>query len=111
MVLAVFLLIINALVWLFISLVYFFNYGNWAGMINFTLGSLFLLDGFFYLLAAWGILKRIKILYFFGLILVSGNLLLTILDELGLIDFAVLALNLAILASLVLLRKKKFLAS
>jgi len=104
MVLVVFLLILNSLVWVAFSLVYLFNYGNWAGMMNFTLGSLFLLDGFLYLLVAWGILKRIKTLYLFGLILISGNLLLTILDELGSVDYAVLFLNLAILASLIFLR-------
>ena len=106
MIITIFLLILNSLVWFAFSLVYFFNYGNWAGMINFTLGSLFLLDGFLYLLVAWGIYKKIRLLYLFGLILISGNLLLTIFDQVGWVDFAVLVLNLAILVSLILLKKK-----
>jgi len=100
------LLVLNSLLWVVFSIVYFFNYSNWLGMINFAMGSLLLLDAFLYLIVAWGIFKKIKLLYYFGLFLILGNIVLVIVDELGLVDFAVLTLNLAILISLILLKRK-----
>jgi len=100
------LLVLNSLLWVVFSIVYFFNYSNWLGMMNFAIGSLLLLDAFLYLVVAWGIFKKIKILYYFGLFLIFGNIVLFIVDEFGLVDFAVLALNLAILVALIFSKKR-----
>jgi len=106
MVPAVILLVSNSLFLSLASLYYFFIYANWLGFTKFILGSLFFADAVLYLLIAWGISQKIRILYYFGLFLILGNIVLTIFDELGLVDFAVLALNLATLISLILLKKK-----
>jgi hypothetical protein len=103
------LLVINSLFLFWASLYYLFIYANWGGFTKFVLGSLFFADAVFYLLVVWGIWQKSKLLYYFGLFLVLGNIVLVICDQFGWVDFSVLVLNLATLVSLVLLgRKSKF---
>jgi hypothetical protein len=57
-------------------------------------------------LAGYGVYRRSRLLYFLALALLVVNTILSVTDDLGFLDFAVLALDLALLALLIAGRRR-----
>src|SRR4030042_4401650 len=61
--------------------------------IRLIVASLLIVDAAFYFLAAFGVYKKIKWLYYFAIFLLAANALAAIFDEIGLYDIAASATN------------------
>jgi hypothetical protein len=55
---------------------------------------------------AWGIGKGNKLYYFFGILVLAGNIFLTFTDEFGLFDLLTLIVNIILLVLLIVTRSK-----
>lgn len=94
------LLASRALVMLIVSLNYFFkDYSN-------LVGFLLLLNSTIFLLIAFAIYKRNKVIYYFSLAFVALDILLTIFDQMGLWDYLVLVLDIVIVYLIFKARQK-----
>lgn len=104
------LLTLNALVWIVFSFFYFFvvDQPNILRETKIIVSLLLFIDGIFYITAIAGIIKRIKVIYIFALVLVLGNALLSICDETGIVDISMCVLNIIIFVLLIMQRKNIF---
>jgi len=55
---------------------------------------------------AWGIGTGNKLYYFFGILVLAGNIFLTFTDEFGLFDLLTLIVNIILLVLLIVTRSK-----
>lgn len=69
---------------------------------------LFVIDGLAYFVGAYGVLKGIKLLFYFAFTVLVVNIVLFIFDEIGFLDVAVLIANIIILILVALEFKKAF---
>jgi len=104
------LLALNAAAWIVFSFFYFFvvDQPNVLRETEIIVSLLLFIDGIFYITAIAGIIKRIKAIYIFSLILVLGNALLSICDETGIADISMCVLNIIIFVLLFMQRKNIF---
>ncbi len=94
------LLIANIVFWLLTAV--YFSFFKFATNDNyFILKILLFAEPVLYSLSLVGIVKRIKIIYLFSILLTFGNTILSITDQMGIYDY--LSLGLSILAFLNLL--------
>lgn len=70
------------------------------------IASFLALDAIFYFVAAWGVYKRIKWIYYFSILLFSINAIAIIFDEIGFYDILAFALNILLLILLIVDNKK-----
>jgi hypothetical protein len=54
----------------------------------------------------WGIGKGQRLFYYFGLLVLAGNIFLTLTDEFGIFDLVTLIINASLLALLIVTRSK-----
>lgn len=101
------LLAINAAVWILFAVLYYFvvDKSGVSNVIAAEVSLLLFIDGIFYTLSIYGILKKIKPIYLFSIILVLGNAVLSVCDEIGVIDVSMCAINVIIFVLLLIQRK------
>jgi len=80
--------------------------GSLSQMSAILVGMLMFGNAFILLLAGIGLAERTRLTFLFAFLILSVNSLLTITDQVGLIDLLILALNLLTLALLVINRKQ-----
>lgn len=97
------LLIITGLSIIFLTLFYFFNYQDQIPQTALIIiSSLLLFDGIIYFSIAYGIIKKIKIFYHFGILLNFLNAIAIIFDNIGLYDIIATIVSLIILILLII---------
>ncbi|MCE5322872.1 hypothetical protein LLG46_06095 [bacterium] len=76
-----------------------------------AIAGLLMLDALFYFVAAWGLARRIRLIHWFAVLLIGGNALLSITDQVGPADLIVFMLNLIMLVLVIITGKSKKLVS
>jgi hypothetical protein len=101
------LLTLNFIFWIFIACYFsFFKYGDNDNY--FFIKILLFSEPIFYLISFVGIIKKIKIIYLFSIILALGNSILSITDQIGLSDVVSLFLSLLLFSNLIFIWKNIF---
>lgn len=103
------LLYLNTVIWILIGLFTLWRMslgGTLDGLSAIFVGMLMFGNAFILALAAVGLGERTRLTYLFAFLILFVNSLLTITDQVGLIDLLTLALNLLTLALLVIYRKQ-----
>lgn len=78
--------------------------GNTSGIMLVIIATLMFVNSVVLILIGWGIGKRQRVYYYFGLLVLAGNIFLTLTDEFGFFDMLVLVLAVALFILLVLTR-------
>lgn len=94
------LLVVNIIFWLFIVLSSLF--GD-AGESNFIVIALLLAEPVLYFVSLVGITKKVKLIYLLSIILASGNTVLSITDQVGILDIISLFLSALVLLNLIVI--------
>jgi hypothetical protein len=100
---------IHAVIWILIGIFTLWRMslgGSLSQMSAILVGMLMFGNAFILLLAGIGLAERTRLTFLFAFLILSVNSLLTITDQVGLIDLLILALNLLTLALLVINRKQ-----
>jgi hypothetical protein len=102
-----FLLIVNTVFWLFAASYFsFFAYpGNNSYL---TIKVLLFAEPALYFVALIGIIKKIRLIYLFSLLLALGNAVLSVTDEIDLSDVISLVLSVLVFISLISIRSSIF---
>ena len=101
------LITINIVFWLFIS--FYFSFFEYPGNSSYLLIKILLFtEPLFYLISLIGLIRRIKLIYLFSIILAFGNTILSLTDQINLSDIISLILSLLVLVNLFLLWKYIF---
>lgn len=101
------LFLLNATFWFVLGAINLASIAGISGQVVglMVLGVLMLANGAALLAAGLGLGRPRRWRYFFAVALVLANLVLTVTDEFGLLDFVVLALNAILLVLLLVVRK------
>ena len=101
------LLALNGGVWIVFSFFYFFviDQPNVSRETEIIVSLLLFIDGIFCIIAIAGIMKRIKVIYIFTIILVLGNVFLSICDDTSIASISMCVLNIIIFVLLFMQRK------
>lgn len=102
------LFLLNAAIWLAFgvaNLIRMKNDGSVSPLILLIVAILLFVNSGAMLVAAWGIGTRAKLFYYFALLLLVGNIILTFTDEFGTLDFITLLLDFVLLGVLIFYRK------
>jgi hypothetical protein len=75
-----------------------------GGMILVIIAVLMFIDGAVLLWIGWGIGRGRRLYYYFGLLVLAGNIFLTLTDEFGALDMIVLIIAACLLVLLILTR-------
>ena len=87
------LIIINIIFWFLVAL--YFSFFKFASNNNYLVLKLLLFaEPILYYISFIGISKKIKLIYYFSILLAFGNAVLSITDQIGLFDFISLGLSL-----------------
>ena len=100
---------INAVIWILIGVYTLWRMnlgGSLSPMSAILVGMLMFGNAFILFLAGVGLAERARLTFLFAFLILFVNSLLTITDQVGLIDLLVLALNLLTLVLLVIYRKQ-----
>ena len=103
------LLYVNAALWVVIGIYTLWRMnlgGNLDGMDAIFVGMLMFGNAFILALAAVGLGERTRLTFLFAFLILAVNSLLTITDQVGLVDLLTLTLNLLTLVLLVIYRKQ-----
>ena len=101
------LLISNIVFWFCIAL--YFSLFKYGGNNNYLLIKILLFaEPTLYLISFIGILKKVKIIYLFSLILTLGNTVLSVTDQLDLSDVVSLILSVLVFLNLIFIWKQIF---
>ena len=111
--------VVNAARWLFILLgVIWLTFGIWSILRVGSAGGnvpaallwiiiiLMFVNALLLIWIAWGIGTGNKLYYFFGILVLAGNIFLTFTDEFGLFDLLTLIVNIILLVLLIVTRSK-----
>ena len=71
-----------------------------------TIVVLMFVNALILLWIGWGIGKGQRLYYYFGVLVLAGNIFLTLTDEFGIFDLAVLVLTIGLLIMLILTRSR-----
>lgn len=96
------LFVLNGIVWVFLAVLTVERGGGFG----WALAGMMVANGVMMLLAAWGIAQGVRSYYLLAAALVVVNLVLTITDQFGPLDLAILAINVILLGLLVGGRKR-----
>jgi len=102
------LLYLDAAIWLVFgiaSLIRLANHSSAGWLTLLIVAALLFVNCGAMLIAAWGIGRRWRPFYYFALLLLAGNIILTFTDQFGWFDFITLLLDCALLGILILQRK------
>ena len=80
--------------------------GNHAGMMLGIIAILMFVNAVILMWIGWGIGKGQRLYYYFGLLVLAGNIFLTLTDEFGIFDLAVFVLAIGLLLLLILTRSQ-----
>ena len=80
--------------------------GNLSSVMLGTILVLMFVNALILLWIGWGIGKGQRLYYYFGVLVLAGNIFLTLTDEFGIFDLAVLALTIGLLIMLILTRSR-----
>ena len=99
--------ILNAALWFVLGAINLANIAGVSGQVVgiIALGVLMLANGAVLLVTGLGLGRQRRWLYYFAVVVVVVNLVLTVTDEFGPLDLVVLALNAILLVLLVVVRK------
>jgi len=102
------LFFLNAAIWLALGISSLSRPGNNGPASPLTLlivALLLFVNSGAMLVAGWGLGTRWKLFYYFAILLLLGNIILTFTDQFGFLDFVTLLLDCALLGILILHRK------
>ncbi len=98
------LLATNLVFWFLVA--FYFSFFKFVTNGNYFVFKLLLfLEPILYLVSLVGILKKIKLVYFFSLLLTFGNAVLSVTDQMGVYDYLSLGLSILTFVSLLVIRK------
>ena len=110
---------VKAAPWLFISLgVIWLVFGTWSilsmgssegnmsGTMVWVIAVLMYLNSVVLIWVGWGLGKRLKLYYYFGLLVLASNIFLTLTDEFGVFDLILLVLAIGLFILLIATRSK-----
>jgi hypothetical protein len=80
--------------------------GNLSGMMLGIIAVLMFLNSVVLIWIGWGIGKGLKLYYYFGLLVLAGNIFLTLTDEFGIFDLIVLVIAVGLFILLIVTRSK-----
>ena len=80
--------------------------GNLSSVMLGTIVVLMFVNALILLWIGWGIGKGQRLYYYFGVLVLAGNIFLTLTDEFGIFDLAVLVLTIGLLIMLILTRSR-----
>lgn len=109
--LVVVLLVLSGIMWGLFAMLFPGRHALMEPSMRWTIVGLLLLDALFYFVAAWGLARRIRFIHRFALLLVGGNALLSIADQVGLADLVIGLLNVVMLVLLIITYRNKKLVS
>lgn len=92
------LLLVNALIWVVLGIWYFVRFQDAQPLVAISaIAIMMVANAVVFLAIAWGIGRRSTLAYYFGVLFLIGHIVLTITDQVGLIDFVILMLDLILL--------------
>lgn len=80
--------------------------GNMSGTILWVIAVLMYLNSALLIWIGWRIGKGLKLYYYFGILVLSGNIFLTLTDEFGVFDLIVLVIAVGLFILLIVTRSK-----
>ena len=80
--------------------------GNMSGTMVWVIAVLMYLNSVVLIWVGWGLGKRLKLYYYFGLLVLAGNIFLTLTDEFGVFDLILLVLAIGLFILLIATRSK-----
>lgn len=80
--------------------------GNLSGMMLGIIAVLMFVNATILLWIGWGIGKGLRLYYYFGILVLVGNIFLTLTDEFGIFDLTVLILAIGLLLLLIFTRSQ-----
>ena len=80
--------------------------GNLSSVMLGTIVVLMFVNALILLWIGWGIGKGQRLYYYFGVLVLAGNIFLTLTDEFGIFGLAVLVLTIGLLIMLILTRSR-----
>ena len=103
------LLLTNALLWTGLGVASRIDpaAGGVSEALGWVISGLMFINALGFLGVAWGVGRGSRLLFWLGLVQVTVNLVLSVTDQIGLLDLVVLLLN-AVLVGLMFARRKQF---
>ncbi len=92
------LLLVSALIWVVLGIWYFVRFQDSQPLAaTLAIAIMMVVNAVVFLAIAWGIGRRSTLAYYFGVLYLIGHIVLTITDQVGLVDFVILMLDLVLL--------------